>query len=188
MLRTGLVLCVLMALQGCAAVLVAGGVGVAASAHDRRSLGTQIDDKTATSRIYQAIAAEKDLDDASHIVVSVFNGVVLLTGQTPTDEFKRRAGELAAGVENLRKVHNQIRINQPTAPSTRAYDIWLASKLKTKLLADERVDGLHIEVVVEDSEVFLLGLVNEDEAAIAVDIARNADGVAQVIKAFEYRS
>ena len=52
-------------------------------------------------------------------------------------------------------------------------------------MTDERIDGLHIEVEVEDSEVFLMGLVNDSEASIAVDIARNVNGVARVVKAFE---
>ena len=64
--------------------------------------------------------------------------------------------------------------------------MWLVSKIKTKLLADKRVDGLHIDVAVENSEVFLMGLVSESEADIAVEIARNVSGVTQVIKAFEY--
>ncbi|MEI8650769.1 hypothetical protein P4S73_27490 [Paraglaciecola sp. Hal342] len=33
-------------LQGCAALVVGAGVGAASAAHDRRSLGTQLDDKT----------------------------------------------------------------------------------------------------------------------------------------------
>jgi osmotically-inducible protein OsmY len=67
-----------------------------------------------------------------------------------------------------------------------AHDVWLASKIKTKLLADKRIDGLHIEIEVENGEVFLMGLVSEKESIIAIDITRNIKGVKQVIKAFEY--
>ena len=75
----------------------------------------------------------------------------------------------------------------PIPPSVVANDAWIASKVKTKLIADKRIDGLHIEIEVENAEVFLMGLVNEQESNIAVDITRNIKGVKQVIKAFEYR-
>jgi osmotically-inducible protein OsmY len=67
-----------------------------------------------------------------------------------------------------------------------ANDVWLASKIKTKLIADKRIDGLHIQIEVENGEVFLMGLVSEQESNIAVEITRNISGVKQVIKAFEY--
>ena len=64
--------------------------------------------------------------------------------------------------------------------------MWLTSKIKANLVADKRIDGFHIHVAVENSEVFLMGLVSTKEAEIAATIARNIDGVKQVIKAFEY--
>ena len=48
---TTLILITTMILQGCAAGLVLGGIGVAASAHDRRSVGNQLDDKTLFSNL-----------------------------------------------------------------------------------------------------------------------------------------
>ena len=88
--------------------------------------------------------------------------------------------------KNIKKLHNQVRIGSPIAASSSTNDLWLESKIKTKLLADKRIDGLHIDVAVEDSEVFLMGIVSQSEADISVDIARNVSGVTQVIKAFEY--
>ncbi len=78
-----------------------------------------------------------------------------------------------------------MRISKPITASVAANDLWIESKVKSALVTDERIDGLHIEVEVEDSEVFLMGLVNDSEASIAVDIARNVNGVARVVKAFE---
>lgn len=171
-------------LQGCAAVVVGAGAGVASAAHDRRTLGSQIDDKTATARLSTAFSKNKALD-AANIDITVFNGIVLLAGQAPSEELRNEISRTAQGVKNLRKIHNQVRIGQPIPASVSANDVWIASKVKSALLTDERIDGLHIEVEVEDSEVFLLGLVKATEANIAVDVARNIDGVARVIKAFE---
>lgn len=181
-----IILLSLLALQGCAALLVAGGVGVASSAHDRRTIGTQIDDKTLTARIFNNLGENKNIDEFAHISVNVFNGIAILVGQAPNDDIRNQAEQAAKSVAHIRKLYNQIRIGSPTSAGTRTNDVWLASKVKASLITDKRIDGLHIDIVVEDSEVFLMGLVSEQEASIAVDISRNIDGVARVVKAFEY--
>ena len=53
-----------------------------------------------------------------------------------------------------------------------------------KLIADDQVDATDIQVVTENGEVFLLGIVDDSAADRAVDIARNIDGVQKVVKAF----
>ncbi|GAB3011645.1 BON domain-containing protein [Bowmanella dokdonensis] len=172
-------------LQGCAALVVGAGVGAAKVAHDRRTVGTQLDDTTVESRVTSALSSNDTIKLQAHINAHVFNGVALLVGQAPNEHTKREAQRLAEGVPHVTRLHNQIRIGSPTQPSTRANDVWLGTKVKTALVTDKRVDGLHIEVIVEDSEVFLMGLVTEQEANVAVDIVRNVNGVARVVKAFE---
>ena len=173
-------------LQGCAALLVGAGVGAASAAHDRRTLGTQVDDKTTASRISVALGQNEGLKQRTNINVHVFNGSTLLVGQAPSQALIAEVQQTVEKVKNIGKLHNQIRLASPIQTSTSAHDLWLASKIKTILVADKRIDGLHVHVAVEDSEVFLMGLVSQNEANIAVDIVRNVDGVAQVIKAFEY--
>lgn len=173
-------------LQGCAAVVVGAGVGAAAVAHDRRTVGTQLDDKTLAARINSALSENANIDQHTHINAHVFNGITLLVGQSPNDDLKRQAQKITEAVPHVGKLHNQIRIGTPTATSTRSHDVWLATKVRSKLLTDKSVDGLHIKVIVEDSEVFLMGLVSRQESNTAVEVTRNIDGVARVVKAFEY--
>jgi osmotically-inducible protein OsmY len=165
---------------------VGAGVGAASAAHDRRTLGTQLDDKTVASRISIALAENKEIDEQANIHVHVFNGTVLLVGQAPTEALINQAQVAATSVKNIEKLHNQIRLGSAVSASTTTHDVWLASKIKANLVADKRIDGFHIHVAVENSEVFLLGLVSTKEAEIAATVARNIDGVSQVIKAFEY--
>ena len=161
-------------------------MGAVSIAHDRRTIGTQVDDTTSASRISIALSSDNALKEQTNITVQVFNGTVLLVGQAPTQELLQQAQKLASSVQNIKKLHNQIRLGMPIPASIVAHDVWLASKIKTKLLADKRIDGLHIEIEVENGEVFLMGLVSEKESIIAIDITRNIKGVKQVIKAFEY--
>jgi osmotically-inducible protein OsmY len=181
-----LLLSTTLLLQGCAGLIIGAGVGAASVAHDRRTLGTQVDDTTAAGRISTAISNDVAINTQASISVQVFNGTALLIGQAPTQALIQQAEKLALSVKNIKKLHNQVRLGSPIPPSVVANDAWLASKVKTKLIADKRIDGLHIEIEVENGEVFLMGLVSEQESNIAVEITRNIQGVKQVIKAFEY--
>ena len=181
------VLALLGVLQGCAALVVGGGVGAASAAHDRRTIGTQIDDKTLATRVRVKLRENENLKEFAHVEVDVFNGVALLVGQAPNDTLKREAQKAAESAKNVSTLHNQVRIGPPTAVTTRTNDVWIASKIRANLIADKRIDGLHVKVVVEDSEVFLMGIVSEAEANTAVEIARNTKGVIKVVKVFELR-
>jgi osmotically-inducible protein OsmY len=181
-----LVLSTALLMQGCAGLIIGAGVGAVSVAHDRRTVGTQVDDKTTAGRLFSAISNDAALKEQTSISIQVFNGTALLVGQSPTRELIQQAEKLASTVKNIKKLHNQIRLGSPIPASTVAHDVWLASKVKTILIADKRIDGLHINIEVENSEVFLMGLVSQQESNIAVDITRNIKGVKQVIKAFEY--
>ena len=181
-----LLLSATLLLQGCVGLIIGAGVGAASFAHDRRTLGTQLDDTTTAGRIATAISNDVAINEQTSISVQVFNGTVLLVGQASTQALIQQAEKLASSVKNIKKLHNQVRLGLPIPPSVVAKDAWLASKIKTQLIADKRIDGLHIEIEVENGEVFLMGLVSKQESKIAVEITRNIKGVKQVIKAFEY--
>ena len=180
--------CTLLALlQGCAAAVVAGGATAVTSANDRRTLGAQIDDKNAVLKAQRALADDALTAEGSNINVTSYNGVLLLTGQTRSEQRRQQAQALVSKIAGVRDVQNQIRLGNNTAMTTRTRDGWISTKVKTQLLADEQVSGLNIKVVTENAEVFLMGIVSAQEAAKAVDIARHVDGVARVVQAFELR-
>jgi osmotically-inducible protein OsmY len=172
--------------SGCALVAV-GTVGTAAtaSATDRRTVGTQIDDKTTQSRVRSAINDIPLVKDEAAISVDVYNGQVLLTGQAPTQEMIRQVEQAAVATTNVVKVHNQIRLGQPIPATSTMNDVWLSSKLKTIMISDESIPLFKLDLIVEDSEVFIMGLLTKPEAAAAVEAARNVNGVTKVIRVME---
>ncbi|CAM3793844.1 BON domain-containing protein [Rheinheimera salexigens] len=180
--------CVLLALlQGCAAAVVAGGATAVTSANDRRTLGAQIDDKNVVLKAQRALADNAATANDSNINATSYNGVLLLTGQTDSEQTKQQAAAIVKTIAGVRSVQNQIRLSSNTSMTTRTRDGWISTKVKTQLLADKQVSGLNIKVVTENAEVFLMGIVSEQEANVAVNIARHVDGVSRVIKAFEIR-
>ena len=180
---------VMLTQSGCAIVAVgAAGTVAAVSANDRRTVGTQLDDTTTQGKIAYQLALIDALKEYTNIQVNVYNGVALLTGQAPNDDLKSQAIQATQRVDNIVKIHNQIRIGSPISASTQANDIWLASKIRAKFVTDERVPTLNVEVIVENKEVFLMGFLTTQEANAAVDIARNVEGVAKVTRAFEIKT
>ncbi len=185
-------LCVITALalitgtQGCAVVAVgAAGALTAKVANDRRTVGTQLDDQTAEGQVSYQWSKSDALKKSTNLQIDIYNGVALVTGQAPSQVLIDEAIAGVETVEYVQKIHNQIRLQMPIEASTQANDIWLASKVKTKLLADERVPSLQVRVIVQNSEVFLMGRVTNQEGTYAVEIARNVNGVKRVIRAFE---
>ena len=175
-----------VSLSGCAAAVVTGAAATANALHDRRTVGSQIDDTAIEFKFATELARHPGLEKQSRISATSVNGIVLLTGQVANDQLKRQAGELASRLAGVRKVHNQLRIGLSDSLSQPVKDSWITAKVKSQLLADAELDALHIKVVTEQGEVFLMGLVRPEEADKAVAIARQVDGVRQVFKAFEY--
>lgn len=175
----------LSSIQGCAVIAVGAGAAAAKVAHDRRTVGTQLDDKNAEGKVSFRWAENRRLKEETNLQVDIYNGVALVTGQAPDSGLISQAIAQVKEVEHVRKIHNQVRVGKPLGASSQAYDIWLANKVRAKLLTSENVPAMQIRVVVQNAEVFLMGRVNNQEATYAVDIARNVDGVTRVVRAFE---
>ena len=175
-----------MLLQGCAAAVVTGAATGAAVIHDRRSAGTVIDDQAIEFKVAGTLFSNKNIYDQSHINVTSYNGIVLLTGETPNESLKQQVTKEVQAIPNVRRIHNELLIAAPSALPSRSSDAWITSKIKAKLTTDEYIDPFYIKVVTEHGIVYLMGLVSHAEADRVVDIVTQSAGVQRVIKIFEY--
>lgn len=184
--KIALLIAAVIILQGCvAAAVVTVGTGVKV-ATDRRTVGNQIDDQTIVLNAYAKLKKHAEINDKMNIQLVSLNGKMLVVGQAPTEHLRDSVIKILSDIEGITELYNQIRLTNTTSVLTRSHDTWLTSKVKVALLTDDRVDGTNIKVVTENGEVFLMGLVTQQEAEIAVNIARNISGVNRVVKAFEY--
>ncbi len=122
----------------------------------------------------------------SHVNVAVYNGLVLMTGEVPSQEMKALAGDIARDYHGQRKVYNELQVRGKTSVVSRTNDSIISGKIKTKLAFTKGIDFSDMKVVTEDSVVYLLGTLYEDMADIAAEVARNTRGVRKVVKCFEY--
>lgn len=175
-----------MLLQGCATAVVTGAATGAAVIHDRRSAGTVIDDQAVEFKVSGALFSNKNIYDQSHINVTSYNGIVLLTGETPNENLKQQVTKEVQAIPNVRRIHNELLIAAPSSLPSRSSDAWITSKIKAKLTADKYIDPFYVKVVTEHGIVYLMGLVSHAEADRVVDIITQSAGVQRVIKIFEY--
>ena len=112
-------------------------LGVLLTACGARSFGNKIDDQFTGPEVIRAIKdAHIDLSTStSRIIVTSYNGIVLVTGQTPRAELKELAGKAAQSVQSAKKIHNELQITTPTSGMVRSNDGLLTANIKTRMLS-----------------------------------------------------
>jgi osmotically-inducible protein OsmY len=186
--RLAIIASLTCSLQGCIFVVgAAAGAAAIAVVYDHRTLELSIQDTQTANKISNKIRAVPALRNECHIEVTAFNGVILLTGETPTAAWRAQAEEIAKSVPNVSRVYNQITIQGPTSSLTRTSDSWITTKIRSLMLANEDLKSSSIKVVTENGVVYLMGNVKQSQADIAVDISRQVSGVQKVVKIFQYR-
>ena len=177
---------VLSQLQGCATAVVGGAAATSgAVALDRRTAGVFVGDQEIELRT-QSRLSEAFPKNAGSISTTSYNRQVLLTGQVLDDPTRTRAGEVAKGVPDVRNVFNELSVSGTTSFTSDANDTGITSKVKARLLRDEKAPGTKIKVVTEAAIVYLMGLVTREEGKVATEIARTTSGVTKVVILFEY--
>jgi len=171
-------------LQGCAPVVMVGAGAAVMSFEDRRTTGAQVDDETIELRAGNRI--DDRYGNRVHVNVTSYNRYVLLTGEVPDEAARGEVEKIARSVTNVLGVSNDLQVAGISSATSRSNDTFLTTNVKTRLLNSDKFNGIHVKVVTEASVVYLLGVVTEQEAADAVELARTTSGVRKVVKMFEY--
>lgn len=170
-------------LTGCVGLLVAGAVGGASVAMDRRDANANVDDRQIEFRASQLLT-EKFPN--AHINSEVFNRTVLLTGEVPTAAVGKQAEALVRSVPNVRQVMNELAVGEPSSIGTRSNDTLITTKIKALFVEDRLLQSSAFVITTERGNVYLQGRVTPAEAARASEIASKVNGVRQVVKLFDY--
>ena len=176
-------LAAVLLLAGCPAVIIGGGAVAYGTIEDRRTSGTMIDDDSIETRIGRSV--RERYGENTHVNVISFNRSVLLTGEVPEDAKKTEIEKLAQGSGNVRNITNELQVGTPSSLGARANDSYITTKVKGRILDSNKVNPIHVKVVTEAGVVYLMGIVTEQEAADAVDVARNTGGVVKVVRIFD---
>ena len=183
---TALAIGTLTAAQGCIPVIVGGTGAAVAMATDRRSSGTYVEDEGIEWKAGNRI--NERLGDKVHVNATSFNRKLLLTGEAFNEASREEAGRIAAAVENVKEVVNDLRIAPTSTLSARGNDSYISSKVKARFVDQKDFRIQQVKVTTEAGTVFLMGLVTEKEGNAATEVARTTNGVQKVVRVFEYIS
>ncbi len=186
---SGTLLISALLLNGCVPLVVVGGAAATASVvHDRRTTGSIVEDQAIELRVINGLAKDKELSKQSHINVTSYDYIVLLSGETPSEAFRTRAGEIARAQKEVRRVHNELVVAAPSSMMTRSSDSLITSKVKTALfkVKAEGFDPSRVKVVTENGTVFLMGLLYRQEASAVTEQARQISGVQRIVTLYQY--
>lgn len=170
-------------LSGCGVLAVGGVVAGASVMADRRTPAVQAIDKGIELEAGNALA--KRYGDDAHINVTSFNQKVLLTGEVKDADIKAQAGSYVKAMKNARSVFNELIVGPSSTYTARANDSFLESKIKTQMIFTDKLPSNSMAIVAEGSSVYLMGILTQNEAAIAKKVASNADGVKEVYAYFD---
>lgn len=191
MFRILLALLVSAQLAGCAALVVGGAVATGVAVHDRRSVGTVIDDNVLEVRVRNALFSDERFDQSTRIKVNAHNGWVLMAGEAGTPELVERATELASDVDGVLRLFNELAPLERVGFSQAGNDRLVSGRVTTSFTRIRDLPGFdptRIKVTTTRGIVYLQGLVTEAEAEAAIEQARTVRGVERVITMFEFKN
>ena len=154
-------------------------------------MSRQLTEARQEGSVWTAFALNRHLSPFS-IDVEIENGVAVLTGEVESEVDRDLAEQVALGVEGIREVDNQLKVEGETADrstagdsgaafSTRFNDATTTATVKSKLLWNRNTEGLDINVGTRNGVVTLQGNTDSAESKeLAERLARNTEGVRQV--------
>ena len=173
----------LTALTGCFPLVAGGMVTGALVASDRRTTGTVAEDQGIEVKAANRI--QDSLGDRAHVNVTSWNRQVLITGEVPSADDKRKVEDMVRGLENVKSVVNELAVGAPSSLAVRSNDTFITGKVKASFVDAQDLQSHAIKVLTERSVVYLMGRVTTREANRAGELARSVSGVAKVVRVFE---
>jgi len=174
----------LTSLPACFPLFVGGVAAGSLAASDRRTTATQLEDKTIELKAGKRIGER--FKDGAHINVNSYNRRVLLTGEVLNAQVKADIEQVAAGIENVAAVVNELEVQFPSSLTSRSGDLLITGKVKASFVDASDVYANAFKVTTERGIVYLQGKVTQREGERAAEIASSVGGVTKVIKLLDY--
>tara|TARA_B100001094_G_scaffold300406_1_gene325819 strand:+ start:486 stop:1106 length:621 start_codon:yes stop_codon:yes gene_type:complete len=182
-LLISLILSVIFLLSGCAAGILGGPT----SYSDRRTTESQITDEKLE---WQTVIKTQDIEGEFRVNFVSYNQVVLVTGQSPNQEIIDKIFSIVTNMKNVKKVKNYMAVGPVNTVRGIANDIAITSNVISRVFAEDGKDQtplsiLNLKVFTEEGSVYLMGILNQQEADKAILISQSSRGVKKVVPLFE---
>lgn len=175
----------LFSTSGCIVGVAAGSAaGGGAVGSDNRDLVQQTTDQSLEQKVGNLVYKDPDIHDNAQVVIAVYNNDVLLAGQARTPAVRAKVEKKAASVKGVKRIYNEMVIGEPINGWVQTHDGWLTTKVKSELAVTANLRSSHVKVVTDNSIVYLIGRVNQQQADLAASAASQVDGVDKVVTLF----
>jgi osmotically-inducible protein OsmY len=189
MMRFSLLLATLMLglLTGCATVIDSTTSEPISDNRGSRTAGQFIDDETAEIAIAVNLKKASPELKVSNINVKVYNGVVLVAGQVPSEDARQIAEKVTAQHRGVVRVINQLEIAGKATIISEINDLTISTQVKALVLKDlGRNVYQRTLITTENSVVYVMGFVSKTEAAALENVVSSVRGVKRIVRVFEY--
>ena len=175
-------------LSGCAPILIGGAAVTSATViTDRRTTGSIVDDEVLEKRVRYEIG-EVIGHEKHHVVVTSYEGKVLLTGEVLTAADRQKAQDTAVKSVGVHSVINELAVMTPATVGAVLSDSMLATKVRSSIIGTKKISLNQMKVDVQRGIVYLMGIVTIDEPRTATKVAAGVSGVQQVVTCFTIES
>jgi osmotically-inducible protein OsmY len=175
---------------GCSTVATDGGeITEQTLLHERRTRDAIVIDKRIETEAYDELNADDELLNQCHFTVTVYNGAVLVTGETPNEELRKKIITTVQVIPGVKLIHNNLMIADPSDAGSRANDALITDTIRIALNQIRTIpefDPSMVKIITENGVVYLMGLVHRDEGSVVINLTRLQPGVKQIITVFEY--
>lgn len=157
--------------------------------HDRRTREAILIDKEIETEAYSELNSDDDVLNQCHVTITAYNGAVLVTGETPNEELRKKIISTVQVIPNVKLIHNDLIIANPSDSSSRANDTFITDRVKKALNQIRTMpdfDPSMVKVITENGIVYLMGLVRRNEGTVVINVTRLQPGVKQIVTVFEY--
>ncbi len=147
---------VVLALGGCAGVVIGGGAAVGTAAYQERGVqGVARDMATATRMRTKLLDAGQEY--VTGVGVEVYEGRVLLTGTLADENMRATAVGLAWKTDGVKDVINEIQIGNASFRDW-AKDSWITAQLQSKITFDKMILAINYSIETVNGIIYLIGI------------------------------
>ena len=149
-----------------------------------RSAIQMLSDTEATFTISNILNKNEGLGEHAFINVTTVNGIVLLVGSVGNASEKKWVEGVAEGHQNVRKVVNELRVEKARNVLEIGKDKLIQVSAKHRI-ATELKESPRIHIIIHRKVIYLMGIVTQEIADKASELARTTKNVERVVSIFE---
>lgn len=129
-----------------------------------------------------SLYVEQASSTLTNIRVEVYETAVLLTGTVPSAADMESAGALAASVDGVGPVYNEIQVIEDASLADAAADLTIETRIKKALRAADGIQSANMRWYSVNGIVYMIGrTLSEDEHKRVIAIVEEISGVKQVV-------